>query len=316
MPTTSHQVIRCPRLQRADALKQLHDALPGDQRSVFAQVLANADPADEAYWDGVLVAPGGPNTLYPAVAWVQLAAGNTAVVWATPDTSESGRAVLRGAADFVDGRGIPLAQMVVGPLDGYSDEVQAACGFPRFAELAYLYAEVGGSMQNAGRSASNKPSGEHECEALHFVSRAGNEPQRLAAVLEQTYIGTLDCPALDGVRPMDEVLEGYRAQGRYSPNDWYFIREHDRDIGALLLTEHPGYGNWELVYMGVIPAVRGRGYGSRIIRFAQETTARRGAERLVLAVDDVNTPALRAYERGGFVRWDRRIVYARLRARA
>jgi mycothiol synthase len=316
MPTTSHQVIRCPRSQRAEALKQLHDSLPDDQRGVFAQVLSSANPADEAYWDGVLIAPRNGALRYSGVVWVQLAAGNTAVVWAPPDETEAARATLRAAAEFIDRRGIPLAQMPVGEGDGYSEEMQAACGFPKFAELAYLFAEVPSSSNTESWEASSEASSEGECEGLHFVSRAGNEPQRLASVLEQTYIGTLDCPALDGVRPMDEVLEGYRAQGRYSPEDWYLVQQDGEDVGALLLAEHPGYGNWELVYMGLIPSARGRGCGNHIIRFALETAARRGAERLVLAVDNANTPALRAYERAGFVRWDRRIVYARLRTRA
>jgi ribosomal protein S18 acetylase RimI-like enzyme len=65
--------------------------------------------------------------------------------------------------------------------------------------------------------------------------------------------------------------------------------------------------------MGVVPAARGRKCGERIIRFALGVAAKRGAERTVLAVDEANDPALRAYQRAGFVAWDRRIVYARLR---
>jgi ribosomal protein S18 acetylase RimI-like enzyme len=68
--------------------------------------------------------------------------------------------------------------------------------------------------------------------------------------------------------------------------------------------------------MGVVPAARGKKIGEQIIRFALDAAARRGAERLVLAVDEANTPALRGYERAGLVVWDRRVVYARLRTPA
>jgi GNAT superfamily N-acetyltransferase len=249
------------------------------------------------------------------VIWVQRAAGNTAVVWATPEVGEVPAALLRAAAAFVDVHGIPLAQMVVGERDGYADDQNERGGFPRFAGLQYLFAEV--SAISAASDLSDEPvAPRREVErrgALQFVSRAGEEPQRLGELLEQTYIGTLDCPGLDGIRPMDDVLEGYRRQGRHAPDDWYFVQQNGRDVGVLLLTEHQGFGNWELVYMGVIPAARGRKYGDAIIHFALDVAARRGAERLVLAVDEVNSPALRAYERGGFVAWDRRLVYARLR---
>ncbi|HEX6962889.1 MAG TPA: GNAT family N-acetyltransferase [Lacipirellula sp.] len=326
MPRPPVQVIRCPPRLRPLALKQLHSVLPGDQQAVFAQIISGFDPADAEPWDGLLVATTaevqqttataaelrGPR--FHAVVWVQRAPGNTAVIWSPPTTAEPGTTLLRAAADYLDAHNIPLAQMVAGEQDGYDDAIQAQCGFPRFIRLAYLFAEVPECLDASPFAASATE--DAECEGLHFVPRAGQQPQRLAAVLEQTYIDTLDCPALEGVRPMNEVLDGYRAQGRYWPDDWYFVQENGQDIGALLLAEHPGHGNWELVYMGLVPQARGRNCGMRIIRFALETVAKRGAERLVLAVDEANTPALDLYERAGFVMWDRRIVYARLRPRA
>jgi ribosomal protein S18 acetylase RimI-like enzyme len=252
-------------------------------------------------------------------------------VWSHAGEAPLTEALLRAAAEFVDDCRIPLAQIVVGEEDGYGDAMLARSGFPRFAELAYLFAETsaagetdhfsGSSPETTDRLSGSSPAALErdairQCEGLHFVPRAGDEPLRLAALLEQTYIGTLDCPGLDGVRPMDEVLEGYRAQGRHRPEEWYFVQEAGEDIGALILTEHPGVENWELVYMGLVPRARGRNCGLRIIRFALDTAARHGAQRLVLAVDANNLPALRAYERAGFIAWDRRIVYARLRGGA
>ena len=65
--------------------------------------------------------------------------------------------------------------------------------------------------------------------------------------------------------------------------------------------------------MGVIPDARGNGFGSQIVRFAIARAAEAGAERLVLAVDQKNTPALAMYRDAGFTHWDRRTVYARLK---
>jgi ribosomal protein S18 acetylase RimI-like enzyme len=68
--------------------------------------------------------------------------------------------------------------------------------------------------------------------------------------------------------------------------------------------------------MGVVPEARGEQLGEQIVRRALRLAALRGAERLVLAVDEANVPALRAYRRAGFAVWDRRVVYARLQAHA
>jgi mycothiol synthase len=311
-------IVECPREFRPAALRRLHDGLPSDQRAVMAQVLEHLDPADEGAWAGLLIAEG--ETIPPpvkggGVIWVQRAAGNTAVVWATPEVGEVPAALLSAAAAFVDAHGIPLAQMVVGDRDGYPIEQLQRSGFPSFAALQYLFAEISPlSVESATSDDPTAPAREVEKRGpLQFVSRAGDQAQRLGNLLEQTYVGTLDCPGLDGIRPMSDVLEGYRRQGRHAPDDWYFVQSNGKDVGALLLAEHPGYGNWELVYMGVIPAARGQKHGDAIIRFALEVAARRGAERLVLAVDEGNAPALRAYQRAGFVVWDRRLVYARLR---
>jgi mycothiol synthase len=301
-------IVECPREFRPAALRRLHDGLPSDQRAVMAQVLEQVDPADEGAWAGLLIAQGN------GVIWVQRAAGNTAVIWATPEIGEVPAALLSAAAAFVDAHGIPLAQMVVGDRDGYPIEQLHRSGFPSFAALQYLFAEI--SPLSVESTTSDNPTAQTRVEKrgpLQFVSRAGDQPQRLGNLLEQTYVGTLDCPGLDGIRPMNDVLEGYRRQGRHAPDDWYFVQSNGEDVGALLLAEHPGYGNWELVYMGVIPAARGQKHGDAIIRFALEVAARRGAERLVLAVDEGNAPALQAYQRAGFVAWDRRLVYARLR---
>ena len=80
----------------------------------------------------------------------------------------------------------------------------------------------------------------------------------------------------------------------------------------MILTEHPDGETWELVYMGVVPAARGSGFGRQIVNFAFAQTAAGGAGRLVLAVDRANAPALAMYRAARFVGWDRRTVYARL----
>jgi len=131
--------------------------------------------------------------------------------------------------------------------------------------------------------------------------------------LLRTYEESQDCPQLNGVRNSIDVLEGYREQGVFAPERWFFVQREDHDVGALILTDHPEGGNWELVYMGLVPEARGNGLGRQILDFAMWQAGLGGAERLVLAVDEANQYAREMYERAGFVAWDYRTVYARLR---
>jgi ribosomal protein S18 acetylase RimI-like enzyme len=237
--------------------------------------------------------------------------GNTAVVWPPPPDCLAWEALMREAASFVDERRIALAQLIVGAGDGFSPHALDQCSFEKLAELVYMFAET-------------RPAGDAHAEparGVQFVPRAGDNPERLAALVERTYVGTQDCPRLDGVRRIEDVLAGYRAQGRHVPNHWYVVQSIDHngapegeDVGVLILAEHPGSESWELVYMGVIPPARGQRLGEQIVSFALQTAAQGGAARIVLAVDAANTPAREMYRRSGFFEWDRRIVYARLGA--
>ncbi|HEY5312873.1 MAG TPA: GNAT family N-acetyltransferase, partial [Pirellulales bacterium] len=67
------------------------------------------------------------------------------------------------------------------------------------------------------------------------------------------------------------------------------------------------------VYVALVPEVRGRGWGAALVRYAQWFAAHCGRQRLVLAVDSANHPAVAMYEALGMVSWDRRDVYLRTR---
>jgi ribosomal protein S18 acetylase RimI-like enzyme len=145
---------------------------------------------------------------------------------------------------------------------------------------------------------------------LPLALRPYDEQQRsaLAELIEQTYEGTRDCPQLNGVRSPEDVVAGYQAIGQFSPQRWLIASQEGRDVGCLLLADHPSYDQWELVYLGLVPQARGQGIGFALTRYAQWLAQQAGRERLVLAVDADNAPALRLYAQAGFQTWDRRSV--------
>ena len=63
--------------------------------------------------------------------------------------------------------------------------------------------------------------------------------------------------------------------------------------------------------MGLVPEVRGRGWGRQITRYAQWLGRGARIERILVAVDAANEPAVAAYRSTGFELWERRSVYLR-----
>jgi len=305
MNASDPPVVVCPARLRAAALRALHDGLPLDERPALVEALHSTSDGDEGAWDGLLIAvrtEGDRPAQVIGAAWVQRSAGNTAVVWPPAATCPAADGLLRAAARWCDQHDVALAQLSAAVDDAAAAERFAACGFTWLADLIYMYADA------VATAAVNPAVG-----SLTLVARAGDQPQRLATLVERTYCNTLDCPGLDRARETAEVLTGYRAQGRYIPEHWYFVQRNGVDVGVLILAEHTAASNCELVYMGVAPESRGIGLGEQIVRHAIAISERLGAQRLVLAVDAGNVPAVAMYQRAGLVPWERRTVFARRR---
>ena len=144
---------------------------------------------------------------------------------------------------------------------------------------------------------------------LHFVGCRSAHQGRLKAVLSATYIDTLDCPGINALRNIEDVLEGYHATGTPRTDGWWILQFDDQDIGCLLLADFPGSRQIELVYLGLIPNARGKGWGRILVRYAQWFTFQATRDQLVLAVDATNHPARTLYSDTGFVTWKQRSVF-------
>lgn len=142
---------------------------------------------------------------------------------------------------------------------------------------------------------------------LAFDCYDPSAPQEFRRALSGSYEQTLDCPEVNGVRTVEEVLRGHQAQGRHDPARWWLARHHGAAVGVLLAVE-PSPGEWEVAYMGLVPAARGRGFGREMLLHALCEARAAGAARVILSVDDRNAPARRLYERVGFEPYDHRLV--------
>ena len=294
-------VSRCPPAHLHTALRCLHDGLSADQRAALVRTLEQVGTTDRAAFSGLLIATR--NDAIVAATWVQFTPGRAAMIWPPAWSGPAAKELLSAAAALLDEHGIALAQVLFTTTEPVREDVLAGGGFYRLADLAYLTLER-----------ANFP--DLPPSALKFESRADEHPARLASIIQRTYEATLDCPELNDLREPSDVVAGYKVQGRFNNDHWYIASADGTDVGCLILAEHPPGESWELVYMGIVPEARSHGYGEQIVRFGIEQVRQSRAERLVLAVDERNQPALNMYHRAGFVLWDRRVVYARLRKQA
>lgn len=232
--------------------------------------------------------------------------GRTAVIWPPrfllPQGAEVGLALVEGVCQELAVQGTSLVYCFLEVGSGPESRLMQIAGFFHLAQLLYLV-----SMEEDFPSQS-PPSPlcfEPYCPQNHF---------RLLRTIEATYQESLDCPILNQRRAVEDVLAGYRATGVHRPELWQIVRAGPEDVGCLLLTDQPELESLELIYMGLVPSVRGRGWGVELARQAQWLTQLAGRRQLLLAVDANNWPAIRVYGAVGFRQWAERIVYGRFLA--
>ncbi len=292
---------RTPEHLWPEALELVFADLEDATRQEQVELALTEAGRNPASLDGLFYADGGGRVVGAVLAEPRV--GKTANVWlprlADGASAQVGLALMDAMCQWLDAQGIALAQTLPAAV---SEEDSKALDFAHFTHIADLFYLVAISRQFP----SSPPASQ-----LRFVSISQADSRALARVVEGTYEATQDCEAIEGVRQIDDVLAGYRAIGQSDTREWYLVRYSDEVIGCLLLADHPPHGNLELVYMGVLPSWRGRGWGIEIAQWAQWRAGVLGRERLVLAVDTHNSPAMAAYVAAGFHAWDRRNVYIR-----
>jgi len=286
-------------------------ALPAERTQALELIFAHLPPVDRQRYvleyekvsdvthDGVWIARRGSKI--SAAALVQSQPGRTAVLHVPQGNvnAELGDLLTALSAQLCSA-GVRLMQTLLSAEVGGETESLRQAGFSYAANLMYLVSTRQGFPTRC-------PAGE-----LEYSSYVPQDKQRLAGIVERTYVGSLDCPQLEALRDVDDVLSGYQAVGRFDPSRWLVACHAGVDVGCVLLAEHEGTGQWELTYLGVVPEARSQGFGLELVRHAQWLALQGGCERIVLAVDGNNRPALDVYAAAKFVAWDERRVYLRV----
>ncbi|MCC7086739.1 MAG: GNAT family N-acetyltransferase [Pirellulales bacterium] len=199
-------------------------------------------------------------------------------------------AAVRAALELSRQRHVRVVQSLVGVADSQTAERLKSVGFSHITDVFHLVCAVSDQKSFPIRN------------SLRFML-FDDTPQAeviLSQLISQTYDASQDCPELNGKRPVDEVLASYRAIGHNRRQTWFVAQQESANVGCLLLAEHPKQRDLELIYMGVVPPFRGRGMGRDFIEHARTIAGGLPTERLSLAVDARNKPALAIYRAAGF----------------
>lgn len=213
-----------------------------------------------------------------------------------PERQLAENQLVRKGCGWLRGRGARLAQALLTerelPLAGPLERN----GFKNITQLAYLQH----SLQQIPAIAER---GQH-CRPYDRV-----EPRLFHDTLLRTYEGSLDCPEVNGLRSVEEIISGHQGQGEFDPRRWWLVSADERPIGVVLLTDVPELEAWDLSYLGIVPEARRQGWGTTLTQLALKSAAAAEVQRLIVAVDKRNTPALNLYQRLNFEVYDERAVY-------
>jgi len=195
---------------------------------------------------------------------------------------------------------VDLAQILLDPTDAIARKFYGAHGFTEMAELIYL----NGNFPRAANPPQLRP-------GIRWLSYSAGSHKLFADTILRTYVQSLDCPSLNGMRNIEDVIIGHKSTGEFHPELWHLLCVGDRPQGVLLLSIVPNTDALELVYLGLVPDARGKGLGEILMQMAFGEVTRTGRVRITLAADSKNTPALKLYYRHGLTRIASKIAIMR-----
>lgn len=252
--------------------------------------LLAAEKQGKVSFDGLLTATRG-NRVVSSV-WCLSQPGKIGTVWGPGILSEESDStadlLVQQAIQFAKQRDCHLLQSLVGQENPNAGNLLGASGFRSITLLSHLEA-LTEDIQ------AEPPHGD-----LTFRRCDDFRSEGFRSLVAQTYENSLDCPELDGMRDVDDVLEGYHATSHGSSYNWYTLESGSEAIGVIITAHHAEPQQLELIYFGLTPRFRQLGLGSEMIRFVLQLAQFLGCRSTITGVDQRNTPAMALYRRFGF----------------
>lgn len=280
-----------PEEERQGQMRELLGQVGRGELSLAGLVVARAEDAST----------GGSSQLRGAMLTVLQKDGTAMMfppVLADAGDRETAEGLLQATTEWFQSTDGKLAQCLIEQTDGLFSEVLKSRGYPRLAELIFMQ-----------RDLAELP--EYSLGELDFVTYAESRHDEFVRTLGETYVDSRDCPELSSIRSPEDAICGHREAGKFLPEHWYLYRLQGESIGLAILTEHTDAKLWELVYVGLRPGFRGRGFAGTVLVHALHQARFAKMSALTLAVDAANEPAVRLYEKLGFAEVVRKDAHLR-----
>ncbi|MCI0702501.1 MAG: GNAT family N-acetyltransferase [Planctomycetia bacterium] len=264
----------------------------GDRRAEHCRDRLLAESAAS----GVFVARDAEGKLRAATL-VQALPGALGLSWApNGDSTDAQDAVVVAANTWLRSQGVKVCQTFASADEVADMALLERHGFRHITQLVFL------SRDLTGDGAALEPlTGE-----LSLVAEGPPVSLEFESTLLATHEGTLDCPELNAPRTPAEILAGFMSS---APGEWFLVKRDREPVGVFMFEADPRQDASELTYIGVVPELRGQGFGSQLLNFAVGGAALTDASALNVSVDARNTPAMKLYARHGFIEYDRREVW-------
>ncbi len=288
----------------SEAFSLLFQHLDADQQACRSATAFNLLETGELKPDGIFVLSEDGQVTGVLVCMV--IPGASALLWPPQVRPQAQRdlredVLLQAACGWLRRQGVKLTQVLLHPDDLHLGQSLLRNGFAHITHLRYLRHDLDLPM-----------SWLVQAPRLDFRSLAEVDRGQFQRVLMNSYQDSLDCPELNGVRGIEEVMAGHKAQGRHDPDHWWLVLAGAEAIGVAITTVLPETGDWDLSYLGIVPGARRRGFGREIVIHVLLEARAAGVSHVSLCVDGRNGPALQLYEALGFQLFDRREIFLAL----
>lgn len=169
-------------------------------------------------------------------------------------------------------------------------------GFEHAGRIVFLGKDLGGAEKATLQTPS---SSDAEWRTVSFEELG--DPALFERLLDETLVGSLDLPCLEGLRSGAQMLAGQRGSPRFSSQLTRVAFVKNRPVAVGMLCEDSDRATVEVAYLGVVAGQRGHKYGGRLLKELEQRTTARGQRWMILAVDITNHFAIDVYNDAQYV---------------